>query len=243
MGVPLELKGVGIFGEAQDDPLDLQEVPDFFENFRDTAELAGVAGGFSHVEKLRRETANVNQRAAAIYKGIAAAAADKTETKPLSKGAPLKMFAAFTKRDEERRLIFGVAAAEVADRQGEILDYESSKPFFEAWSASVAKDTGGASLGNVRAMHQMSAAGVLKEIKFDDNAKQIEVCAKIVDDDAWKKVKEGAYCGFSIGGRYVKTWPDGQLTRYTADLSEVSLVDRPAIPTATFVVKTEVIGA
>ena len=83
-------------------------------------------------------------------------------------------------------------------------------------------------------MHTLSAVGTLEQIQFDDAAKKIEVAAKVIDDDAWKKCKSGVYCGFSIGGRYAKTWQDGSLTRYIADPSEVSLVDRPAIPSATF---------
>jgi hypothetical protein len=235
MSIPLELKGVGIFGEATDDPLTLdQEAPDAFEKFRADAELAGVAGGHSHVEKLRRETANVNERAAAIYKGIAAAA-DKTETKRLSKSAPLKLFVPLVKLDEEQCLVYGVCASETPDRQDEILDYAASKPYFQAWSESVRKDTQGKSAGNVREMHTLSAVGMLQEIQFDDDARKIQVAAKIVDADAWAKCKAGVYCGFSIGGRYVDVRKESNgLTRYIADPSEISLVDRPAVPDAVF---------
>src|SRR5205085_9620927 len=50
------------------------------------------------------------------------------------------------------------------------------------------------------------------------------------------------YTGFSMGGHYVKRWKDEanpQLTRYTPRPSEVSLVDNPCIPTATFAVVKE----
>jgi hypothetical protein len=44
------------------------------------------------------------------------------------------------------------------------------------------------------------------------------------------------YTGFSQGGRYVKRWadPDTGLTRYTAEPHEISLVDLPCVPDATF---------
>jgi hypothetical protein len=85
-------------------------------------------------------------------------------------------------------------------------------------------------------MHTPIAAGKLTDIAFDDNAKRITVVAKIVDDDEWRKVQEGVYTGFSQGGRYVKRWADGDsgLTRYTADPHEISLVDLPCVPNATF---------
>ena len=85
-------------------------------------------------------------------------------------------------------------------------------------------------------MHTPIAAGKLTDIAFDDDAKRITVAAKIVDDDEWRKVQEGVYTGFSQGGRYVKRWPDADsgLTRYTAEPHEISLVDLPCVPDATF---------
>ncbi len=57
----------------------------------------------------------------------------------------------------------------------------------------------------------------------------------MIDDAEWRKVEEGVYTGFSQGGAYAKRWrgEDG-LVRYTADPSEVSLVDLPCLPSATF---------
>ena len=233
MSIPLELKQV--FSDAADDPLDLQETPDFFEKFLETAALAGVAGGFSNAEKFKRETQNTDRALAVHYKKLAASAAgDRTETKRLAKGAPLQLFMPLLKMDEEKRMVFGCATAEVADRDGEILDYQTSKPFFEQWSKSVERDSGGTSKGNIREMHQLSACGTIQQIQFDDAAKKINVAAKIVDDDAWRKCKEGVYVGFSVGGKYQNSWKDGGLTRYTANPCELSLVDRPCVAEATF---------
>ncbi len=148
----------------------------------------------------------------------------------------LDLFLPLAKVDLDRRLVTGVATAETPDRSGEIFDYASSKPYFEKWSAEAAAATGGKSFGAVRAMHTPIAAGKLTDIAFDDDAKRITVVAKIVDDDQWRKVQEGVYTGFSQGGRYVKRWADGAsgLTRYTADPHEISLVDLPCVPDATF---------
>jgi hypothetical protein len=156
----------------------------------------------------------------------------------------LDLFLPLAKVDLDRRLVTGVATAETPDRSGEIFDYASSKPNFEKWSAETAAASGGKSLGAVRVMHTAIAAGKLTDIAFDDDAKRITVCAKIVDDDEWKKVQEGVYTGFSQGGRYVKRWADPEtgLTRYTAEPHEISLVDLPCVPDATFdVVKGGVI--
>jgi hypothetical protein len=156
----------------------------------------------------------------------------------------LDLFLPLAKVDLDRRLITGIATAETPDRSGEIFDYASSKPNFEKWSAEAAAASGGKSLGAVRVMHTAVAAGKLTDIAFDDDAKRITVCAKIVDDDEWRKVQEGVYTGFSQGGRYVKRWadPDTGLTRYTAEPHEISLVDLPCVPDATFdVVKGGVI--
>ena len=148
----------------------------------------------------------------------------------------LDLFLPLAKVDLDQRIVHGVATAEVPDRVGEICDYASTKPYFEAWSADALAASGGKSLGAVRAMHGRVAAGKLTDIAFDDEGKRILVAAKIIDDEEWRKVTEGVYTGFSQGGRYVKRWPDPDsgLTRYTAEPSEISLVDLPCVPGATF---------
>ena len=148
----------------------------------------------------------------------------------------LDLFLPLAKVDLDQRLVTGVATAETPDRAGEIFDYASSKPYFEQWSADALAASGGKSFGAVRAMHAPIAAGKLTDIAFDDDAKRITVAAKIVDDEEWRKVQEGVYTGFSQGGRYVKRWadPDTGLVRYTAEPHEISLVDLPCVPDATF---------
>jgi hypothetical protein len=147
------------------------------------------------------------------------------------------MFLPITKVDEERHEIWGWGALEQPDAVDEIMDYNSSKPYFMDWSSAAQKRSGGRSLGNLRAMHQTRVAGKLIDFRPDDKTLGFFVGAKIVDDGEWQKVKEGVYTGFSIGGSYVKRWPDGThpgLIRYTAKPSELSIVDAPCIPGATF---------
>jgi hypothetical protein len=155
----------------------------------------------------------------------------------------LNIFVPLTKVDVEKRLVYGTIAEEIADRSGEIMDYASAKPEFAKWSSDVAKASDGRSVGNLRAMHGSVAAGKLESIAFDDDAKRIEACGKVIDDGEWNKVLEGVYTGFSVGGKYLKRWRDAEaphLTRYTPQPAEVSLVDNPCIPTATFeVVKAD----
>jgi hypothetical protein len=149
--------------------------------------------------------------------------------------AALNLFIPITKVDAAQRLVYGLATAEVADRAGEMCDYATTKPYYEKWSGDIHKSSGGKSFGNLRAMHGKVAAGKVTTINFNDTAKQIEICSKVVDDNEWKKVEEGVYTGFSQGGAYVKRWKDENgIQKYTADPSEISLVDLPCLATATF---------
>lgn len=146
----------------------------------------------------------------------------------------LSVYVPIRKIDAEQRLVFGICAAEVKDNAGEVFDYETSKPYFQKWSDNAHATSGGKSRGNLRVMHTSKVAGVLTDLAFNDDAKTIECCAKVVDDDEWKKVEAGCYTGFSMGGRYVKRLTKGTEKRYTADPCEMSLVDKPCIPSATF---------
>jgi hypothetical protein len=141
-----------------------------------------------------------------------------------------------SKVDEERRLVYGIAADETPDHSGEIFDYAGSKPFFIAWKDRMMEKTGGKSQGAIRSMHSNIAAGKIEDMEFDDASKSIPICAKVVDDNEWRKCLEGVYSSFSIGGEYVKRWRDvvtGK-TRYIANPIEVSLCDEGCNPNATF---------
>jgi hypothetical protein len=148
-----------------------------------------------------------------------------------------KIFVPITKVDAVNRLVYGRLTDETVDLSNEIMDYETSKPYFEKWSANAEKVSGGKSKGNLRAMHQPKAAGKFTDVIFDDASKAIDVVAKVVDDAEWAKVDEGVYTGFSLGGGIVgKMWkdPDSSAMRYTVDPIEGSLVDLPCNPSANF---------
>jgi hypothetical protein len=143
------------------------------------------------------------------------------------------LFIPLQKIDQTQHLVFG-RIDETPDRRGEVMDYASSAPLYRAWSDSMQLASGGANFGNVRVMHQPVAAGMLTAIEFDDEAKAIDICAHIVDDEVWQKIELGVFTGFSPGGRFVRKWQDGPFKRYTGQPEEISLVDRPCIPSATF---------
>lgn len=157
----------------------------------------------------------------------------------MSKAKAPRVFVPLTKVDEEQRLVYGRITQEILDKSGEVMDYESSKPFFEKWSNDINEASGGLSKGNVRVMHGLSVAGKLTDLSFDDAELAIDVCAKIVDDAEWTKVVEGCYTGFSVGGKYEKRWTETandntKIKKFTAGPNEVSLVDNPCVPSATF---------
>jgi len=112
-------------------------------------------------------------------------------------------------------MVFGYASTPTRDLDGEVIELDAIKdalPGYMEWR-------------NIREMHAPSAVGVAKEANVDE--KGLYIGARIVDDDAWKKVIEEVYKGFSIGGNVTKR--DGA-TITGLDLIEISLVDRPANP-------------
>lgn len=125
----------------------------------------------------------------------------------------------------------GILAGEEIDFEGEIMDYATSKPNFQAWNKKMSELSGGKSVGNLRGQHNSKiAAGKFVEMNYDDGAKSIPVVAKVVDPGEQEKVREGVYTSFSVGAHYARKWKDGKNVRWTADPFEGSLVDFGAIP-------------
>ena len=129
----------------------------------------------------------------------------------------IKFYTKIAKVDSDLRMVYGYCTPESMDSQGEVVSKQAIR---KAWQAYM-------EYGNVREMHQPSAVGITKEYSHDDTGTWIGV--KVVDEDAWIKVKEGVYKGFSIGGR-VTLKVDNVIKGII--LSEISLVDRPACPDA-----------
>ncbi|HEX4112343.1 MAG TPA: XkdF-like putative serine protease domain-containing protein [Stellaceae bacterium] len=132
----------------------------------------------------------------------------------------MKLFAPIAKIDETQHLVFGYASTETLDSQGEIVRKEAIEAALPDYMR----------FANIREMHQPSAVGVAREAALDD--KGLHLAAKIVDDEAWQKIVEGVYKGFSIGGRVTARDPDAKHVITGVDLLEISLVDRPANPEA-----------
>lgn len=131
----------------------------------------------------------------------------------------ISIFAEFKKFDEDQRMVYGYASTEALDSQGEKVSkgaVEEALPDYLKFS-------------NIREMHQQSAVGVTEEAVIDE--KGLYIGAKIVDDNAWNKVKAGVYKGFSIGGKMLSKQGE---TITKLKLTEISLVDRPANPEAVF---------
>ena len=147
----------------------------------------------------------------------------------------LNLFIPLVKVDEEKRLVFGRVTEETPDSANEVFDYATSKPHYEEWIGYFQKATDGKSSGNLRAMHDAKkAVGTLPQVSLLDKEKAVEVVAKVSDNEEWAKVLDGVYTGFSQGGKYIKKWYDGKSYRYTAKPTEISLVDYPALKSATF---------
>ena len=110
----------------------------------------------------------------------------------------INFFIPFGKSDKDERIVEGVATSEALDSQGEIIKYDAIKDALPNYLGDFDDATGRYKFGNIREMHQHSAVGKTIGTKLDDTKKQLTIAAKVIDDNAWKKVKEGVYAGFSI---------------------------------------------
>ena len=148
-------------------------------------------------------------------------------------GDKVRLSMPFSKVDEERRIVSGFASLDNLDKQDDIVTTEASMAAFAKFR------------GNIREMHQPVAVGKMLNFKeekyFDPESKKfykgVYVSTYISKgaQDAWEKVLDGTYTGFSIGGRMNK-WDDAYdegldkairiIKEY--DLVELSLVDSPA---------------
>jgi hypothetical protein len=150
-----------------------------------------------------------------------------------TEGDNVRLSMPFSKVDQERRIVSGFATLDNIDKQSDIVTTEASLDAFAKFR------------GNIREMHQPSAVGKMVAFKedkyFDPESKKfysgVYVSAYVSKgaQDAWEKVLDGTYTGFSIGGRMNK-WDDGYDEKMETpiriikeyDLVELSLVDNPA---------------
>jgi archaellum component FlaC len=148
-------------------------------------------------------------------------------------GDNVRLSMPFGKVDVEKRIVSGFASLDNLDKQYDIVTTEASMKAFAKFR------------GNIREMHQPSAVGKMISFKeekyFDPETKKfykgVYVSTYISKgaQNAWEKVLDGTYTGFSIGGRMNK-WDDAyneELDKSIRiikdyDLVELSLVDSPA---------------
>jgi len=133
-----------------------------------------------------------------------------------------RAFMPITKVDKEKRLVYGYASTPAKDYDGDTITLDAIKGAVPGYMK----------YGNIREMHTTSAVGVAKSADVDE--KGLYLCAKVVDDDAWKKVVEEVYKGFSIGGNAKSRDPRDRHVITELELVEISLVDRPANPECDF---------
>lgn len=145
---------------------------------------------------------------------------------------------ALLKVDEQAHMVWGIAASEAPDSDDEICDYTAAKAAIKKWSdETLAKTTSAGqdpSLGNIRVMHQLQVGGKAIKIEYRDDSKEVWLGSEPANDDVWHLLKGGFLTGYSIGGGYAWKRPEGSHVRYAPEIGEVSYVDRPANPDASF---------
>ncbi len=111
-------------------------------------------------------------------------------------------------KDEEHRLVYGIALEpEVYDAQEHIISEEEIMKAAHDFMMGYRDQ-----LTTTGEMHKKEAPGVkivesyLSPVDFELNGQEVKkgswvVVSKIKDDKLWKKVKDGEYKGYSIGGK------------------------------------------
>jgi len=141
-----------------------------------------------------------------------------------------QFFLEITRVDDEKREVEAYGTrGDIKDSFGTIIDLDSAVKCMADYMEFPA----------IREMHQPIAAG--KTINYEVDDKGIKLVAKVVDDDAWNKVKEEVYRGFSVGGKQDYTVRNGKnIGRIRPDkwqeddvivlksITEFSLVDSPS---------------
>ncbi len=115
------------------------------------------------------------------------------DNKKLPKIKKVAFYVPFSKVDEDKKLVSGIATSEAIDSYGDIVRITAIEKALPEYLE----------FGNIREMHGPSAVGTIKEHDLDKKKKNLHITVKVVDDAAWEKVIEGVYKGFSIGGNII----------------------------------------
>lgn len=135
------------------------------------------------------------------------------ETEGKMDNLKFQKFIPITKIDEDKKMVYGYASTPDLDADGEIIKVEALKKALPSYLK----------FPTIREMHQPKSIGVTKQSAVSE--KGLYIGAKIVNNDAWELVKEGAYRAFSVGGNVIKKI--GNII-HELELVEISLVDVPA---------------
>ena len=130
----------------------------------------------------------------------------------------------FKDNEDGTLMVYGKATDDTLDLDQQICDPTWLEKAMPEWMVSG---------GNVREMHGSVAAGVAKEYELKKDGHYINTL--IVDPLAITKVKTGVYKGFSIGIKSPRVVRDTKAVNgriIDGKIIEISLVDRPANPSA-----------
>lgn len=118
-------------------------------------------------------------------------------------------------RDDKNNLIIphSIVSDEIVDRDGEVVTAEAMREALDEYMQ----------FGNIREMHQPIAIG--KALKAWQDGKKTLIEAKIVAEEAIKKIEEGVLMGFSIGFKVLQKIGN---TYTKIKIFEISAVDIPA---------------
>jgi len=140
----------------------------------------------------------------------------------------------YDKNDDGTLMVYGKATDDTLDLDSQICDPKWLDEAMPRWFKSG---------GNIREMHGPSAAGIAKEYEAKSDGHFIGV--HVVDPLAAKKVETGVYQGFSIGIKSPRVIQDSKAANgriIDGQIIEVSLVDRPANPSAKLILAKSVEG-
>jgi hypothetical protein len=140
----------------------------------------------------------------------------------------------YDKNDDGTLMVYGKATDDTLDLDSQICDPKWLDEAMPRWFKSG---------GNIREMHGPSAAGIAKEYEAKKDGHYIGV--HVVDPLAAKKVETGVYQGFSIGIKSPRVVRDIKAANgriVDGSIIEVSLVDRPANPSAKLILAKAIEG-
>lgn len=135
-----------------------------------------------------------------------------------------KLYAEISKvedQDDGTIKVWGYASTAEKDSDGETVTADAMKaalPDYMKWGA-------------VREMHQPKAAGTAIEAEVQEDGRTW-FGAHVIDSEAVRKVQKGVYKGFSVGGKVTSRDELNKSVIKGISLVEISLVDRPANPSA-----------